>query len=246
MLFFDQDPPIFFDSGLYFDDTESHPAITTKKRSMNKIRRNWTKLGIADLLAEAKIIVESNAANLDIPVPNAPYTALLAAYNATVTDQQKLIEDEQIVKTDRDRRDASWEQLIDGLLTFASYAEGSTASDVAKLHNAGFQISGTPAASAMANAAGHSTNLVLTMGDNDGELDASWDPTPGAKVYEIQTSTNPLDATLWKPYGVPQTRSSIAITGLPSGQKMWVRVRAIGTSETAPGPWGDPAVKTVP
>ena len=39
---------------------------------------------------------------------------------------------------------------------------------------------------------------------------------------------------------------SAAITGLPSGQRIWVRVRAIGTSETAPGPWSDPAVRTVP
>ena len=138
--------------GYYFDDTENEPATT--KSSMNKVIRNWPKLSLADLLAAAKIIVESNAANLDIPVPNAAYTALVAAYNATVTDLQKVIADEQMIKTDRDSRDASSEQLIACLLTFASYAEGSTASELAKLHKAGFQVSGTPAASTMASAAG--------------------------------------------------------------------------------------------
>ena len=246
MPFYDQGPSITFDSGLYYDDAENPPATTKTKRTVNKVLRNWPRLGIADLLAAAKRIVESNAANPDIPVPNAAYTALLAAYTATVTDQQKVIADEQLLKTDRDSRDASWDTLLACLLTYASYAEGSTASDLAKLHKAGFEISGTPAASTMATAAALTMNLVLTMGDNDGELDASWDPVSGARVYEIQTSVNPLDATLWKPYGVPQTRSSLAITGLPSGQRMWVRVRAIGTSDTAPGAWGDPAVKTVP
>jgi hypothetical protein len=33
-------------------------------------------------------------------------------------------------------------------------------------------------------------------------------------------------------------------SGLASGQRVWVRVRAIGAA--GPGPWSDPATKIVP
>lgn len=212
---------------------------------MNKVRRNWSRLSLPRILADSKNVVDSNKTNADIPAPNAAHTALTAAHDDLEQEYNKLLDAEQLAKTIRDRVHAKQDTLIGAMGTFASYAEALTEGDLAKLHAAGFQVAGASGMSAAA-AAVQTMNLVLTMGDNDGELDASWDPVANARVYEIKTSTNPLDATLWKPYGVPQTRSSAAITGLPSGQRIWVRVRAIGTSETVPGPWSDPAVRTVP
>jgi hypothetical protein len=41
------------------------------------------------------------------------------------------------------------------------------------------------------------------------------------------------------------TKSTARLEALTSGTKAWVRVRAIG-ADNKPGPWSDPATKTVP
>ena len=38
----------------------------------------------------------------------------------------------------------------------------------------------------------------------------------------------------------------ILLSGLQSGVKIWVRVRALGAGEHPAGPWSDPAVRSVP
>jgi hypothetical protein len=40
------------------------------------------------------------------------------------------------------------------------------------------------------------------------------------------------------------TKASSNATDLPSATRCWFRVRAVGTK--GPGPWSDPAIKTVP
>jgi hypothetical protein len=86
-------------------------------------------------------------------------------------------------------------------------------------------------------------NLSATTGDNDGEIDLQWDKIKNAHSYEIQRCDDPpVDANYAN--SVSCTVSKRAMTGLPSGTKMWFRVRAIGGA--GPGPWSDPATKMVP
>jgi hypothetical protein len=88
------------------------------------------------------------------------------------------------------------------------------------------------------------TSRVVTAGDNEGTLDASWDPVRGAASYEIQTSVDPVSGTSWT-FKQSATKSSATIAGLTSGTKMWARVRAVGSGNST-GPWSDPATKVVP
>jgi len=55
---------------------------------------------------------------------------------------------------------------------------------------------------------------------------------------------DPVSPTSWQKK-MTVTKSSGTITGLTSGARMWVRVRAIG-ADPQPGPYSDPAAKTVP
>jgi hypothetical protein len=87
-------------------------------------------------------------------------------------------------------------------------------------------------------------NLVVSAGDNDGTLDCGWDPTKGAGSYEVQVSVDPVTSTSWAFKDVSNI-STLTLTGLTSGSKMWVRTRAIGAGNNK-GPWSDPATKTVP
>ncbi len=88
------------------------------------------------------------------------------------------------------------------------------------------------------------TNLAISAGDHDGELDLMWDPVYGVKSYEVWSSPDPMTETSWK-FVLTSGKSTAALKSLTSGSKVWVRVRAIG-ADPEPGPWSDPAVKTVP
>jgi len=87
-------------------------------------------------------------------------------------------------------------------------------------------------------------DLVLTAGDYDGSLVGHWKVVKAAKSYEIQLSADPVTATSWT-YKMTATRRSAVLKELSNGAKLWARVRALG-ADNAPGPWSDPAVKTVP
>ena len=85
--------------------------------------------------------------------------------------------------------------------------------------------------------------LALTTGDDDGTGDAVWSSVPGVKSYEVQVSADPPTANSWQHYSTV-TRSREAIKTQPSGQKRWMRVRAVNT--LGPGPWSDPACAMMP
>ena len=91
---------------------------------------------------------------------------------------------------------------------------------------------------------GQVLNLVLTEGDNDGTLDFAFDKDDAAKSCEIEISVDPVSPTSWQEK-MTVTKSSGTITGLTSGARIWMRVRAI-SAHPQPGPWSDPAQKTVP
>jgi hypothetical protein len=87
-------------------------------------------------------------------------------------------------------------------------------------------------------------NLILNAGKMPGSLAAKCNPDASAKTYEWQTTTgDPVTG----PYVTFKTTTAarVTITGLTSGTRVWVRVRAIGTKGIE-GPWSDPAMKIVP
>ena len=63
-------------------------------------------------------------------------------------------------------------------------------------------------------------------------------------LLDLETGADPdLPASRAHRHTVPAWKA--ALSGLTSGARIWVRVRAIGTGGTK-GPWSDPAVKAVP
>jgi hypothetical protein len=157
-------------------------------------------------------------------------TTKVAAYNASVTASQTAMSD----------RDTSLEALRQTMRQLAAYVENASGGDAVKIESAGM---GVRAAATKIGVPAQVLNLVLTAGDFDGTLDAACDAVYGASSYEIQTSADPMTATSWA-FKMTSSKSSATLEGLTSGAKVWVRVRAIGAA--GPGPWSDPAVKTVP
>ncbi|MBI4947437.1 MAG: hypothetical protein HY840_13675 [Bacteroidetes bacterium] len=92
------------------------------------------------------------------------------------------------------------------------------------------------------------TGLNLFYGNSPAELEASWDVMEDAQNFTVQVYTdiaNP-DGSKIKEYMKPKIgKKKTTLDGLPSGQMVFVRVRANGGS-TGFGPWSDVAEKRVP
>ena len=93
---------------------------------------------------------------------------------------------------------------------------------------------------------GTPTGLELKGGDEDGELSGQCNGQPGIIDFlDIEyTTTDPnLPDTVWHRLDSSK-RTFFVLNGLPSGQKVWVRVRAVNS--TGKSGWSDPACKRVP
>ena len=92
------------------------------------------------------------------------------------------------------------------------------------------------------------TGLHLAFTNNTGELNAGWDAMKDAlnfTVWVYSDSANP-DGSLVKQYIIGKIGKKVALlSGLPTGQIVFVRVRANGGS-TGFGDWSDTVEKKVP
>ena len=122
----------------------------------------------------------------------------------------------------------------------ATYVDNTANGDESFIMSSGFDVRAPNAPVGVLPAP---TGLEVVAGAFVGQLLAGWNPVPGARLYELQTSNDPNTESSWVSRGTA-TKASLAVDGLPSGSHCWVRVRANGTA--GPGPYSDPGVKTVP
>ena len=232
------DSGLLYDSGVCWDTELPSPGITRKK--MSKPKLNLSDYGFPETLVLATAIktAMTGNANFTTPVPT------LAAIGTMITDAQGTLDAYTASLADTEEkmsaRDDAFTALRAGLTQLAGYVEAASGGDQTKIESAGMAVRAprTPT-----QVPGQIMNLVLTEGDFPGTLDAAWDPDRFARLYETQTSPDPMTESSWASKAT-STKSSKTLDGLASGAKVWVRVRANGAA--GPGPWSDPATKTVP
>jgi hypothetical protein len=236
VAFYDS-PGLLYDRGVAYD-LPGGPPFT----HMAKPKLNLDRLNPDEVVSLASTIKTALTGNATFTTPNPTLVALgtlittaqtkTAAYNTARAALQTLLDD----------RDAAVEALRAGLRAEAAYVENVSGGDPVKIQSAGMAVR---AGNAPVGSLGQVSNLAVAAGDDDGELDATWDPVRGAKSYQVQTCADPITPAGWKD-AAPVSKSRKALTNLPSGVRTWVRVRAIGAKEENNGAWSDPAVKTVP
>lgn len=186
-------------------------------------------------------IVTQMTGNANYPTPNPALTAITtkannleAALGTQATAQQAAKTATTNLETKEGEADAS-------LSSLSNYVWETSGGDEAKIQTAGMTLRApkTPTTSLSAP-----QGVTATAGDEEGELDLVWEPVPKSKGYEVQTSPDPVTGTSWA-FAETSTASKTSLTGLPSGSKIWVRVRALGPKKIK-SPWSDPAVKRVP
>lgn len=230
-------PGLLYDSGVLYD-VISAPA--SERKRMAKVKLNLASLTDEQLLQKANDIKTAMTGNASYTTPIPTLTVLGTSITASQTKLNEWFAAQNTAQQKTTEKNALLDTLRAQLTQLAAYVEAASGGDAAKIQSAGMDVK---AANAPLGLPGQVLNVSLTAGDAEGQLDAAWDRDRAAKTYEIQISVDPITGTSWQ--NRPSvTRSSATLTGLTSGQKIWVRVRAVGAA--GHGAWSDPATKIVP
>lgn len=186
-------------------------------------------------------LVTQMTGNANYPTPSPALSAITAKANALEAALGTQAAAQQAAKTATTTLETKEGEADAAVNSLSNYVWETSGGDEAKIQSAGMSLRApkTPTTSLPAP-----QGLAVTAGDNEGELDAVWDPVPKNKGYEVQTSPDPVTGTSWA-FAETSSASKTTLTGLPSGSKIWVRVRALGPKKIK-SPWSDPAVKRVP
>jgi hypothetical protein len=207
---------------------------------MPLIATGLTTLTDAELIQFAKTVHSALKDNTNVPAPTPSLPDLQNLITTAQTGVNAYEAEKEVLRARKKVRDEAIKALCDGLRIEADTVQAVTGGNPDKIESTGFRIRsrptpvGTPA---------KATSLVVAAGPADGTLKAAWKPVRGVKIYEIEASPDPMTPTSWT-YKGAVTKSKATVNSFTSGAKIWMRVRGIGAA--GPGPWSDPAVKTVP
>ena len=129
-------------------------------------------------------------------------------------------------------------QLVTQLV---AHVESVAGGDEAKITSAGLDMRSAATTDSTAPAAPET--LTATTGNQEGEVELSWDAVRGARSYVVERTTNPQEASSWTQAGV-SPRSSLIVEGLDSGTRYYFRVASITLNGQSP--WSNQAVKVAP
>jgi hypothetical protein len=234
---------VFYDSGVHYDSGARYDDVAPPsfpKKRMAKPKLNLDQLSFDEKLTQANQIKTKLTGNATFPNPVPTLTAYGPLITAASASNAAWMDVQLLSKQRTAERLAAYAALDAATVQLAAYVEAASGGDAAKIESAGMSVRGqrTPP-----QVPAQVLNLSLTTGDFPGTLDVAFDPTSGAKTYELQTSPDPMSESSWV-FKQSLAKSSGTIAGLTSGSKVWVRVRAVGAAGA--GPYSDPAVKVVP
>ena len=199
-------------------------------------------LTVPALIARITAILTATSGQAVFASLAADITALEAKVGTLSDRETDLRTAENSVTMATTERDKAEKAVTDGAIALAG-AVGTTATTEAQVESTLMRVKGPPAPKPIPD---QPTGLELKMGDADGEVSGHCDGQPGVvDYYEIQyTTTDPLSATPNWQHADTSKKSRFELTGLPSGQKVWVRLRACNARGKSN--WSDPACKRVP
>ena len=212
---------------------------------MEKIKLTASKLNAVELITLADVVAGKLAPTLPAtpPVPNvaAKVLTLNTAKTTLVTANSAYVALLAALAAAKVARDAAEDGVRKELVSLVAAVESEAKGNAVMLAASGFTLASAPVQTTQPP--GQVLNLAVTGGDDEGELDLTCDPVEGARTYEVETSLLAPPNAVWT-RAHQGTTSKASLSGLTSGQRMWLRMRAIGVK--GPGAWSDVATKTVP
>lgn len=207
----------------------------------NQIKLDLQGKNVPDKIQFLRDTVTQMTGNANYPTPNPALTVITAKANALESALGAQQVAQQAAKTATTNLENKEKEADAAVSSLSNYVWETSGGDEAKIQTAGMTLRApkTPTTSLSAP-----QGVTATAGDDEGELDLVWEPVPKSKGYEVQTSPDPVTGTSWA-FAETSSGSKTTLDGLPSGSKIWVRVRALGPKKIK-SPWSDPAVKRVP
>lgn len=241
-FFFDTEDA-FLDGEFFFDGdvgTTSKPKTKMASLNLSLSRKNLTELVTLAESTHATLVPTPPTLP---PLPNmAGKAADMLAQSVVAKAADKAYEDGKIALAHlKEVRDAEADKLRAEISTVGKAVEAESKGDPVKLTSSGLPLAAVPTQTS--SPPGKVLNLSVTASEIDGQLDVHHDPVDRAKSYELElTTVDPINGP-W-PVKCSQTTSTCSVVGLTSGQRVWIRVRALGSN--GPGAWSDPFTKIVP
>ena len=225
-----------------YNDQKTFAEILNPSHRMLDVVLDTKNVPVPDLITKIGALCAAAKSKTDFASMVTFLTALEGKLALLEAEQANLRSAENTVKALTVVRDQKLADVTDDLATLAADL-GKNASSEAAILEIGARLKDKPSPRPVP---GVPQNFFLTEGDEEGELTGHCD-SQGRLVdfYEVRyTTTDPnADATVWIKLD-PVKRSTFDLQDLPSGQKVWVQIRAVNT--TGKSPWCDPACKRVP
>lgn len=208
---------------------------------MPKIKLNFRTLSIPEKVARAQQVVAALTNNSDFPAPHPTLAEVTAAADAL----EAAANDAYAARLEAKRRTAAQGEKEDALTQLmtqlAAHVESVAGDDEARIRSAGLETRAAGAPDGSAPAAPEA--LTATTGNEEGEVELSWDAVRGARSYVVERTKDPQAASAWTQAGV-SPRSSLVLEGLDSGTRYYFRVAAVTLNGQSP--WSNQAVKVAP
>lgn len=244
------EPGVRFDDPLIrYDDPRTYAQVladhlnSQPKKAMFDVALDISRLSIPELIARSRQIITATA---EQTVFAGLATQLTAAGNATDTlenRQNQIVTARALAESLTGTRDSVDKPAVFAALEVLATEIGKTATTEQQVESTSLRVKPAPGVKPVPDTP---TGLELTYGDEAGELSGQCNGQPGVvEYYEIRyTLTDPTTgATNWILHDTSK-KSSFEVGGLPSGQIVWISVRACNTRGKSA--WSDAASKRVP
>ena len=199
---------------------------------MATIKFDFARRTVDEKLMLSQAAITGCTNNPHLPDANPPKAVELAArrYRLAVARANVVSARAALAAVISEKDDAE-DAVDEGYSDLGNYVQDETGGDATKILITTYAVASDNTAPIALVAPDH---FVVTIGNEDGEINVDWDNVPGARGYETEYTTYLTGATGWgnRKFSTPSKQD---IRNLTSGTKYLVRVRALGTF--GEGPW---------
>lgn len=188
----------------------------------------FSNLSVPEQIERARLIVFKMTGNATYATPN-PSLASVTAANDALEDAYNISRnrDKVLVAAMRLRR----KELLFIISQLAAYVQQASDGDEEKISSSGFSVrgKGTP----RPVIAGMVHDVRLSDGSKSGRVKVDWNKADDAVIYLVEYSLDSSDSAEFKIAGIT-TSLHKEIGDYTPGQKLWVRITALGREEAGP------------
>ena len=207
---------------------------------MSKVKIGMERLSIPAEVIKVGSIVTQMTGNASFPAPAPSLSEVTAAKNALNAAYQSAEAARNDSKAKTLAQGAAETALMGVVSKLADYVNTASGGDEPVILSSGFEVA---ADATPAGLPGKPENFSLTAGDKPGEVHGHFDAVKYGRTYKVQYLIGPNPSGSWL-NGDPALKSNFDLEDLTSGDRVWVRLQAVGTAGT--GPWSDPVSVIVP